>query len=390
MYTVTIQHMEGDLMEIKRFFAAFLAISLMFSLLLSGCGMAPESAEGTFNTQVDSKQVISARSPSNNETVSLVNSEVEKFLKGYALGKGLSVAEIRTEDAAASVPVTLSWECDKDNTGYTVIYTTKQDFSDAVSIETVETVVQLEDLYVSTLYYWQVVTHTAKKDYYSAVFCFKTADTPRLISLKGVTNTRDVGGYLTVDGQYRFKQGMVYRGARLNDITEDGINKAHNIYKIKTDFDLRRTTDNGYSDVTPLGDTVDYVNISVIDYTGAFSYKEEMRQAIALCAQEDIYPIYVHCSAGRDRTGTMMFILGALLGIPEDALYADFELTYLTRNSYEPGVLTGHESFLKFMELFNQCEGDSLQAKAESYCKSIGVTDEEIQSIRSILLEEVN
>ncbi len=375
-------------MRIKRLFAAFLAFSIILSILLSGCGVTPESAEGTFNTQVDSKQVISSRSPGNNETVSLVNSEVEKFLKGYALGKGLSAAEKRTEDAAANIPVTLSWECDKDNTGYTVIYTTKQDFFDAVSIETEEPTVQLEDLFVSTLYYWQVVTHTEKKDYYSTVFCFKTADTPRLISLEGVTNTRDVGGYLTVDGQYRFKQGMVYRGAKLNSISDEGVAKALEVYKIKTDFDLRRTTDNGYSDITPLGETVEHVNISVIDYTGAFSYQEEMRQAIALCAQEEIYPIYVHCSAGRDRTGTMLFILGALLGVPEDALYADYELTYLSANTYAPGDTTGHESFLKFLELFNQCEGDTVQAKAEGYCKSIGVTQEQIQAIRSILLEE--
>lgn len=379
-----LKKLGGVLVEMKR----LIGLLLVFVLLLSGCGAPAESAEGNFNTQVDNKQVISARSPGNNETVSLVNAETEKFLKGFALGKGLSVAEVRSEDLIASVPVTLSWECSKDNTGYTVIYTTQQDFSDAVQINTAEPTVQLEDLFVSTLYYWQVVTHTEKKDYYSTVFCFKTADTPRLIFMEGTDNARDVGGYLTVDGQHRVAQGMIYRGARLNDITEEGIDKALNVYKIKTDLDLRRTTDNGYSDVTPLGETVEHVNISVIDYTGAFSYQEEMRQAIALCAQEEIYPIYVHCSAGRDRTGTMLFILGALLGVPEDVLYADYELTYLSANAYAAGDLTGHESFLKFMELFNQCEGDTVQAKAESYCKSIGVTEEQIQAIRSILLEE--
>lgn len=366
-----------------------IAMLLALTLLLSGCGAAPESAEGTFNTQVDNKQVISARSPANNETVSLVNDKTEKFLNNYAFGKGLSFAAERTEDEAVSVPVTLSWECDKDNTGYTVIYTTKQDFSDAVQIETVEPSVQLEGLFVASTYYWQVVTHTAKKDYYSAVFCFNTAQTPRLLSIDGIDNARDVGGYLTVDGKYRVVQGMLYRGARLNEITEEGIETALELYKIKTDLDLRRKTDNGYSDVTPLGETVNYVNISVIDYTGAFSYPDEMRDAIALCADEANYPIYVHCSAGRDRTGTMLFIIGALLGVEEDSLYADFELTYLTRRSYAAGDLTGHESFLKFQELFNQCEGDTLQAKAESYCKQIGVTDEQIQAIRSILLEEV-
>lgn len=366
-----------------------IALLLALTLLLCGCGAAPESAEGTFNTQVDNKQVISARAPANNETVSLVNEITEKFLKNYAFGKGLTVAAERTEDEAVSVPVTLSWECDMANTGYTVIYTTQQDFSDAVQIDTAETSVQLEGLFVATTYYWQVVTHTEKKDYYSSVFCFNTAETPRLLSIDGVNNARDVGGYLTVDGKYRVAQGMLYRGARLNEISEEGIKTALELYKIKTDLDLRRPTDNGYSDETPLGETVKHVNISVIDYTGAFSYPGEMRDAIALCADEANYPIYVHCTAGRDRTGTMLFIIGALLGVEEDALYADLELTYLTRRSYAAGDLTGHESFLKFKELLEECEGDTVYEKAESYCKQIGVTEEQIQSIRSILLEEV-
>lgn len=369
----------------------FLAIILALILVLAGCGAEAdnaiyESAEGTFNTQVTKKQILLERTPANNETVSLINDALTYFLKEHQLGKGLSVAG---NEIAAQQGVKLTWSCNTENSGYTVIYTTKQDFSDSISVDTAEPELILEDLYVATAYYWQVVTHTADGDNYSTVFSFKTAETPRIISIDGVTNTRDVGGYLTVDGKYRFKQGMIFRGAKLDGITQAGIDKALNVYKIKTDLDLRRTTDYGYSDITPLGDPVEHINISVIDYTGAFSHKEEMRQAIALCAKEEMYPMYVHCSAGRDRTGTMLFILGALLGINDEALYADYEITYLSENAYKSGDLTGHESFLKFMELFNAYEGNTIQEKAVSYCKDIGVTDEEIRLIRQILLEEV-
>lgn len=366
-----------------------IAMLLVLCLMLWGCGVPAESAEGNFNTQVDKKQVISERAPANNATVSLVNEAVEGFLDGYAMGKGLSVADTRKEDVARSVPVTLAWKCDKDNTGYTVIYTTQQDFSDAVKVDVTEPKLELQDLFVATTYYWQVVTHTARGDNYSTVFCFKTANTPRLISIEGVNNTRDVGGYLTEDGKYRVAQGKIYRGARMNDISSEGIKQAVEVYKIKTDLDLRRKTDNGYSDVTPLGDGVSYVNISVIDYHGAFSHQEEMRDAIALLADAENYPVYVHCSAGRDRTGTMLFIVGALLGVPEETLSADYELTYLSARSYEKGDLRGHEWFLGFLETLKTYEGDTLQAKAESYCKSIGLTDAEIQAVRTNLLVEV-
>ena len=369
----------------------FIMLSLLV-IVLSGCSdnAVYESAEGEFNTMVDKKQILLERTPGNGETVSLVSSEVESFLKGYSLGKGLSVADKRDQDLAIAVPVTLSWKCDKENTGYTVIYTTQQNFSDAVKIETTEPSAQLEDLFVSTTYYWQVITHTEKKDYYSTVFSFKTEDTPRLISIDGIVNTREIGGYLTADGKYRVKQGMIYRGARLNEITEAGIQKALDVYKIKTDLDLRRLTDAGYSDLSPLGETVEHIHISVIDYSGAYSYPNEMRDAIALCAQPDKYPIYVHCNVGRDRTGTMLFILGALLGVPEETLCLDLELSYLSQKSYPKGDLSGHNWFLSFLEQFKTYEGTTLQEKAESYCKSIGVTDEQIQAIRNNLLQPVN
>ncbi len=373
----------------KRAISLILALALMQVLCACTDNVIYESAEGTFSTQVDKKQILSERTPANNATVTLVNDEVTKFLENYGVGKGLAVADTRSEDLSASVPVTLSWTCDKENTGYTVIYTTKQDFSDAVKIDTEEPTVQLEDLFVATTYYWQVVTHTGDGDNYSTVFSFKTAETPRLIYMEGVDNARDVGGYLTADGKYRVVQGMLYRGARLNEIKDTGVAKALKTYKIKTDLDIRRPTDNGYSIATPLGETVEHINIAVIDYLGAYSYPDEMRDAIALCAQEEKYPIFVHCSAGRDRTGTIVFIIGALLGVPEETLCADYELTYLTRRSYARDDLTGHTSFLNFLEKFKTYEGTTLQEKAESYCKSIGVTDEQIQSIRSILLEEV-
>ena len=136
----------------KRLFA----VALVLLMILVGCGEKKddaiyESAEGTFSTQVAKKQILTERSPANNETVTLINEELVKFLDGHVFGKGLAVAEERKEDLAAAKPVSLSWKCSKENTGYTVIYTTKQDFSDAVKIETTEPQLELQDLYVVVL-----------------------------------------------------------------------------------------------------------------------------------------------------------------------------------------------------------------------------------------------
>lgn len=367
----------------------FLALLLALTMLLCACSAAGvQGAEGNFGTQVDKKQVITQITPAVGETVTLVSNDLVNFMKGHGLGKGLGVAGSVQEDM--NRPLTLTWQCDKANKGYTVRYATKTDFSDVVEVKTEEATLVLDALFTGTTYYWQVVTHMESGDNCSNVYSFTTANTPRLIALPGATNTRDSGGYLTVDKQYRMKQGMIYRGARLEELESEGRQRALQVYKIKTDLDLRKEGDWLYTgESSPLGDGVNYVNIMVRDYTGAFTYKDEMRDAIRVFADEKNYPVYVHCSAGRDRTGTLLFLIGALCNIPEESLYLDYELTYLSPNSYERDDLTGHNSFLKFLELLNEYEGQTINEKAVSYCKEIGVTEEQIQSIRSILLEKI-
>ncbi len=340
---------------------------------------------------MDKKQVISERFPGNNETVSLVNDIVEDFLIGYTFGKGLTVADARTNDLGVNVPVTLSWESSVKNIGYTLIYTTKQDFSDAVKIETAEPKVELKNLFVATTYYWQVVTHTEKQDYYSTVFCFTTMDTPRFLSVDGVYNARDLGGYLTEDGQYRVAQGKIYRGARLDGITGQGRNDLKNLYNVKTDFDLRDSTDNGalIGQSSPVGDSVKYINIGGVGYLGSLG-SEVFRDELLTCMQAENYPIYIHCSAGRDRTGILMFHLGALLGLPKETLLADFEMTYLSATSYAKGDLAGHDKMVEFIKRFENLEGEMYQQKAEKFWLSNGITAEQIQAFRDTMLEKVD
>lgn len=372
-----------------------IALLLAFVLVISGCSQQPdnaiyESAEGTFNTQVDEKQILLERTPANNETVTLINDELVKFLDGHVFGKGLAVAEARREDLASSKPVTLTWRTEKENTGYTVIYTTKQDFSDAVKVDTTEPQLILEDLFVATTYYWQVVTHTANGDSYSTVFCFKTAETPRWITVEGVYNSRDLGGYLTEDGKYRIKQGMIFRGSRLDSITEKGTKKFLEFYKVKTDFDLRDSSDSGFTGEGPLGDKVNYINIGGVGYASSIGSRvDAFREELLVFMDESNYPIYGHCSAGRDRCGTLMFHIGALLGMSKAQLLADYEMTYMSSKSYAKGDTKGHDWMYAFLSGFELLEGETYSEKAVNFWLAHGITQEQIDTLRSIMLEEV-
>ena len=361
-------------------------LSFVFAMIMAVgfCACGGEADSGEFNTTVSKKTVVSNVIPAQDAEVSLITDELKNFLNGYALGKGLTVAGQGDKELAQSV--TLSWECDAANNGFTVIYTTNKDFSDAVQEHTNKKKLELEGLFVATTYYWQIVTHMDSGDNYSPVYTFVTADTPRIL-LTSIANARDIGGYLTEDGKFRVKQGMIYRGIQLENASGSSKTRLVEKYGIKTDLDFRSSKDTAFTGTgTPLGDPVQYINAQILDYHWNIQRPEEMKKAIETLAQAENYPIYLHCAAGRDRTGTLCYLLGALLGVPEEKLFADYEMTYLSRVSYDAGDTTGHDRFLQFLDVFYHFDGVGIQQKAESYLKSVGITDEQIQDIRDIML----
>ena len=360
----------------------FIAMILVFALLLGGCanGTTPDS------TPAGENEIVTERFPEQNATVSLITEELEDFLNGYTWGKGTLYLDV---EVPAIKDVTFSWKCEKENSGFTLVYATNADLTDATKVDTTEPTVVVSDLFVATTYYWQVITHTAEGDDHSSIYNFTTAQTPRFISIPGVGNTRDIGGYVTEDGLYRVAQGKIYRGERLDDITAEGITKALDVYKIKTELDLRYSAiDKSFvsGDTSFLDESVTYINLPGMQYYEALSNAEEIKAELLVFAEEENYPIYIHCSAGKDRTGTLVFMLGALLGISEEDLCIDYELTHVVKAGYD---LYGYNGFTPYLEGFKKLEGDTLQEKAENYCRSIGITDEQIQTIRSIMLEEI-
>ena len=91
----------------------------------------------------------------------------------------------------------------------------------------------------------------------------------------------------------------------------------------------------------------------------------------------------MHCTAGADWTGTVCYLLNALLGVSEKDLMKDFEMTSFSIY----GLRTDTSGrFMYLYILLNETNGKNLKEKAEKLLLSIGVTSDEIKSIRSILL----
>ena len=329
---------------------------------------------------------ITALAPAQGETVSLASEALETFLKDHTLGKGL--AQAGQTPVRLDKPVTLRWQCGTPCGSYTLTWGTSHDLSDACTQTASGCILELSGLLTDCTYYWQVAAHTDDGDITSELFSFRTAATPRILDLEGAANARDLGGYLTADGKHRVAQGKIYRGSRLENLTPDGLSKALEVYGIRTDLDLRNPTDPGFTgDSSPLGSSVNYINTVGVQYASIFKVPEKFLKELLVFADPANYPVYIHCAAGRDRTGTLFFLLGALLGIPEKDLLADYELTYLSEYSYPAGDTTGHDWFMAFWDRLNSFPGANLQEKAEACCKHLGLTDSQIDTIRAVMLE---
>ncbi|MCQ2430864.1 MAG: tyrosine-protein phosphatase [Clostridia bacterium] len=97
--------------------------------------------------------------------------------------------------------------------------------------------------------------------------------------------------------------------------------------------------------------------------------------------------IYYHCWGGADRTATAAFLLGALLGMDETQLIADYEFTSLSIW----GIRSRNLSVFKALfDLFCCFPGETLREKAEYYfLVRLGMSREAVDLIRQTLVEEI-
>ena len=293
-------------------------------------------------------------------------------------------------------PITLKWECEsKEN-----ITSITLEYGLANAENPVKVVLSgdaksydLYNLYKASEYVWSVTAQSANGKQWTMKSSFTTTDLgPRVIKVDGIYNVRDVGGYITDEGK-RTVQGLLYRGGSLlpadvydSKLTEEGARVMSEVLGIKTELDVRgKGAESGEVEKSPIPNAdLEYIHIS--GYSDCFTMQENYRQVFSLLADKNRYPIYFHCTGGADRTGTVAFLVNALLGVSEDDLIHDYEFTSFSRYG-ERNAFQGKysEYFIPFYETLNTYAGKNLKEKVESYLLSIGVTQAEIASIRAIL-----
>ncbi len=108
----------------------------------------------------------------------------------------------------------LSWKSSIDAKGYKVIISQDKSFSTIereYEVSGSSNSVVFDNPYTSTTYYWQVIaTKNDDSKVYSDIFNFTVASLPRTVLIDGVSNTRDLGGNVGLNGK-KTKQGVHLR-----------------------------------------------------------------------------------------------------------------------------------------------------------------------------------
>ena len=134
---------------------------------------------------------------------------------------------------------------------------------------------------------------------------------------------------------------------------------------------------------SPVGDAVKWVHVSSSAYSDMASAegKEAFAKVFRTFLDEKNYPIVFHCIAGADRTGSLAYILNALLGVGEDELEKDWEVTAFENKNIV------HSRIDALLAVFAKYPGATPMERVEAYVKELGFTDADIARFRAIMLE---
>lgn len=263
----------------------------------------------------------------------------------------------------------------------------QKDFSDARQYDMPENAqyVAVDNLKVDTTYYYKVVVN--EQEFFGS---FHTAPATRFVYIPGLVNTRDIGGGVTLDGK-KVKQGMLIRGVELDGlvradffIPEDQLEKVRLEFGFVYDMDLRYSNVYSGTYLSRLNIPHDFYGSPQYGEIFSESWQNELRVIFSGLADPEKYPMYLHCTWGRDRTGTIVFLLQGLLNMPEDAMQREYLITAYVDN----WMLERHQMDVIVFGLQSYA-GETLQEKIYTFLTTeVGVTEKEIASIRSIFLQE--
>lgn len=205
----------------------------------------------------------------------------------------------------------------------------------------------------------------------------------RMLYVPGTFNVRDLGGWACDGGTVKY--GLLIRGGRL---LESSKTVCLEQLGIKCDLDLRGTAEAGITQ-SPLGDTVDFVCATNYNWY-SISDKETWKTNL-MCVIDHVIknePVYFHCTAGADRTGTLACVLEAILGMSQSDIDKDYELTsFYSGIDSDANARRRNESEWKgLINAINALSGDTFRDKAVTFARQCGVPVSKLNAFRAAMI----
>lgn len=315
---------------------------------------------------------------------------------------------------------------DEEISSYSIDISESEDFDDFFTLTTYRDYFCPSCLMAGKTYYFRVSRESEPENYIQKGK-IKTKDTAGYFySVDGLFNVRDIGGWTNNQGM-KAKRGKIIRGGKTNNFedaplyTSQGYELLTKALKINGEIDLRGEADNYGQTHNFLGEEKPYIQapFTTCNYILPFFHQDtpiarsfdertpsSFKKIFSLLSDENNYPIYIHCNAGADRTGTICMILEAILDYPLDVIYKDIELsTFATdprlRSQIDSETMTfsptgvyqdDNANYIAFgkcvKDLWEEYgKGKTFKEAVENYLQTVcGVTSEEIASFRKIML----
>ena len=256
----------------------------------------------------------------------------------------------------------------------------------------------------------------------------KADDAPgSFYTVDGINNVRDIGGWTAENGK-KIKFDKIIRGGRTNRSQNEpaysdlGYEILTNSLGIKGEIDLRHSGDIYGQTKNFINEEYPYLNSSFFCYSEILPGFEQTepyvrkynnktpancKSIFSFLANEENYPVYIHCNAGADRTGTICMLIEGLLGVSVDDIYKEFELTsfspsgkrwrsnidYTSYTFDDTGVMQddtkNYVGMGKCVETLWATYGPdgTFQEAVTNYLKTVcNVSDEEISALKNIML----
>ena len=223
------------------------------------------------------------------------------------------------------------------------------------------------------------------------------ADRYRPIYLEGGSNVRDMGGWVNAEGK-KIRQGVLFRGAEPESysfedahhfLTDEGRRALAKDLGVKTRLDLQEESLSGTHFQGEWYGMEYFVKPSKIWDDCLEGDGPAWTKAIFEVALDTSkYPMYFHCYAGADRTGTVAGILECLLGMDMRDIIFDYDVTSLSIISPRSWYMDGDSSRVRFFDALEEMFPDveTPQERVEQYLLSLGIEQEKIDAFRAYMI----